>query len=96
MAVIVVMEWEGATPAQYEAVRADIDWVTNQPPGALLHACSYTEQGLKIVDIWDRPDQFQAFVESTLTPSVTKIGIVGQPKVVVTEAAYVDVLGLKT
>ena len=66
--------------------------VTNQPPGGLLHASGFDDAGLRVVDLWESAEAFQAFVATTLTASVTKLGITTQPNVSMFDAAYVGIL----
>lgn len=95
MAFLMIMDWPGVTREQYEAVRNDIDWVTNQPPGGLLHVASFAEDGMHVVDLWDSPEQFQAFGESTLMAAVARAGIATQPDVKFYPVSYLDQLGIK-
>ena len=42
---------------------------------------AFSDSGIRVVDIWDAPEQFQAFLEQRLLPGVAQVGIAGQPKV---------------
>jgi hypothetical protein len=95
MAYMMLMEWPGVTREQYEAVRAEIDWVSNPPPGGLLHVASFADDALRVVDLWDSPAQFQAFVDSKLGAATAKAGITSQPNVQFHEAGYIDQLGIR-
>jgi hypothetical protein len=95
MAFLMIMDWPGVTKEQYEAVRNEIDWVSNPPPGGLLHVASCGEDGLHVVDLWDSPDQFQAFADTKLTAATQKTGITTQPNVSFYPTNYIDQLGIK-
>jgi hypothetical protein len=81
MAVAMIMRWAGVTPEQYEAARSLVNWEGDLPPGAIFHVCAFDEEGLRVTDVWERAEDFQAFVESRLMPGVQQLGIQGQPEV---------------
>lgn len=91
MAFLMVMDWPGVTKEQYEAVRAEVDWVSNPPPGALLHVATFGET-FRVVDLWESSDQFQAFVDSRLGAATAKAGITSQPNVQFFPVGYIDQL----
>ncbi|MGE0685970.1 MAG: hypothetical protein AB7P33_04445 [Dehalococcoidia bacterium] len=95
MAILIVMDWPGVTKEQYEAVRSDIDWVANPPAGGLLHVAAFADDGMHVVDLWDSPEQFQAFVDSKLGAATGQAGITSQPNVQMFPTAYIDQLGIK-
>ena len=81
MAVLMLMQWDNVTPAQYDAVRKIVDFENQPPRGGLFHVASFDDKGLRIADLWERAEDFQAFVEQRLMPGVQKAGIEGEPKV---------------
>ena len=44
MAIIMMMNWEGVTPEQYESLRKDVNWEGNVPAGALFHVSAYDDK----------------------------------------------------
>lgn len=80
MAVLMMLEWEGVTPAQYDAVRKHVGWETNKPEGGMFHVAAFNAKGLRVVDVWESAEQFQRFVETRLMPGTQAVGIKGQPK----------------
>ena len=46
-----------------------------------MHVAWFEPDGLHVVDVWDSPEQFQAFTETQLMPGVQKIGVEGEPQV---------------
>jgi hypothetical protein len=81
MATVMSMSWRGVTPEQYEAARKLVDWEGDVADGGLLHIAWFTDEGIRIVDLWESPEHFQRFVESRLMPGVREIGIEGEPEV---------------
>jgi hypothetical protein len=80
MAVVMSMKWEGVTPEQYDATRDLVKWETDVPHGAIHHVAAFDETGLRVTDIWESAQDFQAFVDDRLMPGVQQVGIEGQPE----------------
>lgn len=81
MTVVMKMTWDGVTPAQYNAARDEVGWETNVADGGLSHVAWFGDGALRVIDAWASPEQFNAFVETRLTPGVAKVGIAGEPNV---------------
>lgn len=81
MAVMMYMEWPGIGVEEYEAARRRVNWEGDVPPGAMFHVTAATENGLRVVDVWESEEQFQAFVNERLMPGVQELGIPGEPRV---------------
>jgi hypothetical protein len=81
MAIVMIMDWAGVSPAQYEQARKLINWEGDVPSGARFHVSAFDESGLRVVDLWDSAEAFQQFVDQRLMPGVQQIGIEGQPNV---------------
>jgi hypothetical protein len=81
MAVMMVMRWRGITPAQYEQAMEEIGWERDPAPGGLYHVAAFDAEGLRVTDVWESPEQFNAFVQTRLMPGVQRLGIPGQPEV---------------
>jgi hypothetical protein len=81
MAIGVIFIFPGATVDQYEEVcrginngqpmRALADWPGG---GCLSHAAGATPEGLRVTDVWESPEKFQAFGEM-LMPHLAQAGI---------------------
>jgi hypothetical protein len=80
MPIMMQMEWEGVTPAQYDAVRKHVDWEDNKPAGSMFHVVSFNPSGMRVVDVWESAEHFQRFVEQRLMPGVQAVGVKGEPK----------------
>jgi hypothetical protein len=81
VAVMVVMRWAGTTLDQYEETKKVVDWENVPPAGGIVHATAHDGTSLRITDIWESADDFNAFVNDRLMPGVAQVGIAGQPDV---------------
>jgi hypothetical protein len=81
MAIAMMMRWEGVTPEQYDAARKLVDWEGKPAEGGLLHVAAFDDRGLRVTDVWETPEAFQAFVAGRLMPGVKQLGIHGEPVV---------------
>jgi hypothetical protein len=81
MAVMMLMEWEGVTPDQYEALRKLTNFEGNVAPGGRFHIAGFDGRGIRVCDVWERAEDFQTFTEKRLMPAVQQLGIKGEPKV---------------
>jgi hypothetical protein len=85
MAAQVILEFEGVTTKEYEAVNAElgIDMATgtgNWPAGLLVHAAGLNEQGqLVVTEVWDTQQHQAAFMHDRLGEALAKGGIAGPP-----------------
>ena len=86
MPTVMNMRWAGLTPEQYEEARKQVNWEGDTPDGAQFHIAWFEDDGLRVVDLWDSPGDFQAFVDNRLNPAVREIGIEGEPEVEMTDA----------
>ena len=86
MATVMNMRWRGVTPEQYDEARKLVNWEGDAPDGARFHIAWFDDDGLRVVDLWDSPGQFQAFVENRLNPGVQEVGIEGEPEVEFSDA----------
>jgi hypothetical protein len=81
MPVLMMMEWSGVTREQYDAVCTEVNFEVDIPKGGMFHVAAFSDKGLHVTDLWERAEDFQAFVEQRLMPGVAKVGITGEPKV---------------
>jgi hypothetical protein len=83
MAVLMTMEWADVTREQYDSVRKIVNFEGNPPKGGLFHVAAFDDKGLRVSDLWQSAEDFQAFVEQRLMPGVQQAGIQGEPKVAI-------------
>jgi hypothetical protein len=69
MAVLLEMDLP-VTPDQYDAVNAALDPVGNPPDGLIAHTARIEGGTLKVLDVWESPEAFEAFAESRLGPTI--------------------------
>jgi hypothetical protein len=79
--VVMYMEWDGVTPEQYDEVRGSVDWEGDPPDGAMLHVPWFVDGGIRVVDVWESPEKFQAFSDERLAQGTQAAGIEGEPRV---------------
>ena len=72
MTVFVEMDFEGFTTDQYDAVDEALDPRGNPPPGLIAHSARVDGDTLRVLDIWESPDAFQAFAESRLAATIAE------------------------
>jgi hypothetical protein len=81
VAVAVEMNFRGATTDQYDKVLELMGLTSgNLPPGAISHWVSKTDDGLKIVDVWESREMFDRFAQEHIGPKSQQAGITEQPK----------------
>jgi hypothetical protein len=95
MSIMMIMEWDGITAAQYDQVRSIVNWEGNRAKGGLFHVAAVTPEGLRVTDVWDSAEEFNQFVETRLMPGVAKAGITSQPRVEIFAAHAVFAPGYK-
>ena len=80
MAVIVHVVLRGVTPDQYDAVRAEVDWLNKAPDGGLSHVTWWEGADCHNLDAWESDAAFGAFGENRLGPALAKVGIQSEPE----------------
>jgi hypothetical protein len=81
MAIVLIMEWPSVSIAKYEEVRRITNFEGDPPPGGMFHVAAHDGQSLRIVDVWQSPEEFQKFSESRLMPAVQQAGITSPPDI---------------
>ncbi len=78
--VVVHFNGSGMTSAQYDQILVELEKIKAFPPaGQIAHACYKTDDGHKVVDVWESAETFATFGEK-LMPILQKLGInAGQP-----------------
>ncbi|MCC7445960.1 MAG: hypothetical protein IT324_01025 [Anaerolineae bacterium] len=81
MAVAYLMQFSSVTPEQYDAVMQELNLGSKPPKGALLHMAGPTEDGWRVIDVWESPEVFDAFVQTRLGQALHNAGISEQPAI---------------
>lgn len=74
MATAFIMDFEGASTELYDLVMEDMQLGDTLPEGALYHVSGEADGHLYVVDVWETPEQFQAFAASQIGPFSRKHG----------------------
>ena len=83
MPIVVRFPTSNVTKQQYDEVRSALQEAGEWPPeGCQLHVCFGDDQDIRVSEIWDSPEQLQAFGEK-LQPRLAAAGIqlAGEPEV---------------
>lgn len=83
MAVAVILDFDGATLDQYDQV---IEKMGLSPggataPGGLFHWVMKTDDGIRVVDVWESREQFQDFADNQIGPITQEVGIPNPPQI---------------
>jgi hypothetical protein len=87
MAVAIELRFTGATLAQYDRV-IELMGLTGDapaPPGALFHWVAKTDDGIRVVDVWETREQFDRFADEQIGPFTAQAGITEPPQITATE-----------
>jgi hypothetical protein len=83
MAVAVQMDFEGGTLAQYDEIVARMGFAPRGAgaPGGLFHWAAETDDGIRVVDVWESREQYEAFAQSSIGPLAQEAGVTEPPTV---------------
>jgi hypothetical protein len=85
MKYVTTLDIHGLTPHEYRAVMDRLGVERRPEPGIYLHASITTDFGYRIVEIWDRKEGFESFLEKRLAPATQALGIDRKTEITVTE-----------
>ena len=74
MSVLVIADAPGITAEQDKAMMEALQLEANPPPGARVRLAGPTENGWRIVSLWDSEESFDAFRRERLEPTLEKAG----------------------
>ena len=80
MAIGIVFDGPGVTQAQYEQALAEVVPGGVLPPGMLYHAAGPTDQGWRVMEVWNSQEDAQRFFDETLAQALQRAGITVQPQ----------------
>jgi hypothetical protein len=77
MAVAVVMDFPGGTLEQYDQVIAKMGFTPGGAgaPGGLSHWVTATDTGIRVTDVWQTREQFDAFGVEQIGPITAEFGM---------------------
>ena len=74
MSVLVIAEAPGVTAEQDKAIMEALQLEENPPPGVQVRMAGPTENGWRIISLWDSQESFDAFRQERLEPALEKAG----------------------
>ena len=82
MAVAIEMNFNGASLDQYDQViqKMGLKQGGPMPPGAISHFVTRTDNGIKVVDVWETKEQFEKFANEQIGPYSREAGITEEPE----------------
>ena len=77
MATAFELFFPGGTVEQYDQVIEKMGLAPQGtgPPNSLFHWVSVSDDGIKVVDVWESAEAFQAFAESSIGPYTQEVGL---------------------
>ena len=84
MTVVTTLDITDLTSPEYRAVLDKLGVETRPEGGIYLHLTTPTDFGFRIVEIWDREDGFNRFLEDRLGPASEAVGMNRPTKISVT------------
>ena len=81
MPVAVEMNFSGATIDQYDRILEKMGFTPGGagPAGAISHWVAETDDGIRVVDVWETKEQFERFAQEQIGPYSKEVGIEGEP-----------------
>ena len=83
MAVAVEMNFKGATLDQYDQV-IELMGLTPRgsgPPRAISHWVAQTDDGIRVVDVWETKEDYERFAQEQIGPYSQQAGFAGPPEI---------------
>jgi hypothetical protein len=82
MAVAVELNFRGATLDQYDQViqKMGLKQGGATPPGAISHWVAKTDDGFRVVDVWESKETFERFAQEKIGPYTREAGIESEPE----------------
>ena len=83
MPVAVEMNFRGATLDQYDQVIEAMGFTAGGAgaPGGLFHWVTETDDGIRVVDVWDSKEQYERFAQEQIGPLSQQAGFAAPPEV---------------
>jgi len=82
VAVAVQLDFQDATLEQYDQINERIGLLPGGPasPQELFHWVTKTENGFRVVDVWESREAFETFEREKLRPMYNEVGIPRSPE----------------
>lgn len=92
MSVAFILDFDGGTAAQYDAVVEEMDLGGRPAPGCSWHGAGPTATGWRVVDVWDDAATFESFARERMGPVAARHGL-GAPRIETVDVAQVRLGG---
>jgi hypothetical protein len=81
--VAVEMNFSGATIGQYDQILEKMGLSPGGavPKGAISHWVAKTDEGMRVVDVWETKEQFDRFAQEQIGPYSKEVGIEKEPTI---------------
>lgn len=86
MAVLITAEVRGQTAKGYDDMLAVLAPILKQAPGLVLHSAHATEDGWRVIEVWETKSQSDRFFAEVVAPHLTP-GVQPKRSVVVLHSA---------
>jgi len=84
MTVATTIDVFAMTPEEYRAILDEMGVERRPASGLYLHLTVATDFGYRVIEIWDRKEGFDQFLEHRLAPAAKKLSIDREMKITVT------------
>ena len=76
MAVALILDFKGGTLDQYDQILEKMGLTPggSTPPGAIFHWAAESDDGLRVVDVWEDRATFDKFAEDQIGPFSAEVG----------------------
>jgi hypothetical protein len=81
MATAMLMDWPETSLEDYGAVMNALRLDEDPPDGGIFHVAGMDGTTLRILDVWESEDKWNAFLTHRLTPAIQSAGLEGHPNV---------------
>lgn len=87
MTVAVELNFVGASLDQYDQIREKMGLSPGgaTPTGAISHWVAATDDGFRVVDVWESKEAFERFAQEQIGPHSQAVGIESEPEIRMTE-----------
>jgi heme-degrading monooxygenase HmoA len=75
MAVGFIISFPGGTQEQYDTVLEQLNLGGRMAPGGIFHAAGPTEEGWRVVDVWESQEAFDTFLHERLYQAMQNAGM---------------------
>jgi hypothetical protein len=83
MVVAVQLDFRGATLEQYDEAMERMGLLSGGPSAReeLFHWVTKTDDGFRIIDVWESREAFEQFLETRIRPVAPEVGVSEPPEI---------------